>query len=38
LLNGFSLVKEVEEKQNIVKTPVTPTKTKAELIAILEHA
>ena len=38
--NGFSLVREVEEKKNIVTdptTPITPTRTKKELYAILEH-
>lgn len=38
--NGFSLVREVEEKKNIVTdptTPNTPTRTKKELYAILEH-
>lgn len=38
--NGFSLVREVEEKKNIVTDPTTPTiptRTKKELYAILEH-
>lgn len=38
--NGFSLVREVEEKKNIVTTPTTPTtpvRTKKELYIILDH-